>query len=63
MKYRPNSEVKIVNVKNEGIRETEEKPRSRKPSYVQALKVNTNRSEKGNTTSHDESKPNKTTED
>ena len=60
LQCRPKSTVKTVNVNNEGIQATEEEPRSRRPSYAQALNTNTNTSKKGNITSHDESKTNKT---
>ena len=40
-KYKTKSGVKTVNVKNEGIRTTEEQPRPTKPSYEQSLKANT----------------------
>ena len=50
--------MKTVHNNNEGIRTTEEQPRLTKPSYAQAVKVNTNTLEKGNSTSHNENKPN-----
>ena len=50
--------MKTVHNNNEGTRTTEEQPRPTKPSYAQAVKVNTNTLEKGNSTSHNENKPN-----
>ena len=59
MKFKPKSAVKTVISSNKRIRTTEE-PRTRKPSYAQALKPNTNTFEIENSTKHNESKPDKT---
>ena len=63
LKYKPKSAVKTVVNNNEGkrtTRRTEEKPRKTKPSYVQALKSNTNTFEKVNSTNDKENNPTKT---
>ena len=46
MKHKPKSAVKTVVNNNERSGTTEEQPRLTKPSYEQALKSNTNTSEK-----------------
>ena len=54
-----NLQSKTVVNNNERIRTTEEQPRPIKPSSAQALKSNTNRSDKENSTNHNENKPKK----